>query len=219
MSRLDPDPFFSYPGGDWETAKRPEAIAAVEDAMRRHDDRLITRKALCDEWSPEGIKFWLWFMHHRHSNRWKNLGRPYWSILAYTTWRRYYFAIPPGKRLARDGGPAERTLQKRGKAGEDGLYHEHVVPQNQSLKLIIDERMPPAVVLARNIGAVITVGESRLLPDVHPDPTDPWLRYRGTGIQFIENPRWTQEERDALIRYDLLWDQPIPAFESAQVIA
>jgi hypothetical protein len=213
MGQLNPDPFFEYPGGDWETAMRPLALRAVEDAMRRYRAGLITRDDLCKDMNKEGIKYWLWYMHHKHDNRRKNLGRPYWSLVAYVTWRRYYFDVEPGRRLARDGGAAKCTLQKRGKAKKDGLYHEHVVPQNQSLKLIIDEGVPPAVVLGRNIGAVITVGENDLLPPIHEDPTDPWLRYRGTGIQFIENPKWTKAERDALIRYDLLWTKPIPAFE------
>jgi hypothetical protein len=214
MGQLNPNPFFEYPGGDWETAMRPIAIAAVEDAMCRYAAGLITRKELWEDKNKRGIKYWLWYMHHKDGNRWKNLGRPYWSIVAYTTWRRYYFAVPRGLRLARDGGAHVDTLQKRTKAGKDGLYHEHVVPQETSFRLIFDKGEPPAVVLGRNIGAVITVGENDKLRRDHQDPTDPWLRYKGSGIQFIENPRWTKAQRDALIRYDLLWTKPIPPFES-----
>lgn len=214
MVQLDPNPFFEYPGGDWETAMRPIAIAAVEDALVRYRHGLITRKELWGDKNKAGIKYWLWYMHHKDGNRWKNLGRPYWSIVAYTTWRHYYFAEPPERRLASDGGAHERTLQKITKAKHEGLYHEHVVPQKTSFDLIMDKGELPAVVLGRNIGAVITVGENVGLRRDHPDPTDPWLRYKGSGIQFIENPKWTKAQRDALIRYDLLWDKSIPPFVS-----
>jgi hypothetical protein len=213
MGQLDPNPFFEYPGGDWETAMRPKAIAAVQEALARHRVGLITRQELWGDKNEDGIKYWLWFMHHKDGNRWKNLGRPYWSIIAYTTWRRYYFAVPPDRRLAADGGAHVETLQKRTLAGRDGLYHEHVVPQKTSFELIM-KGVPVAEVLGRNIGAVITVGENSALRSDCPDPTDPWLRYKGSGIQFIENPKWTKAQRDALIRYDLLWTLPIPPFDS-----
>ena len=214
MSHLDPDPFIPYPTGDWEAAKLPEAIAAVEAAIALYGERLVTREALWEDMNRAGVKYWLWYMHHKHDNRWKNLGRPYWSIRAYLAWRRHYFSFPPEERLDSRGLPHIRTFKKRKTAGRDGLYHEHVVPQRVSFRLIVDDKIPPAVVLGRNIGAVITSGENDDLRRDHPDLTDPWLRYKGSDIQFIENPKWTKAQRDALIRYDLLWTKPIPPFES-----
>jgi hypothetical protein len=44
----------------------------------------------------------------------------------------------------------------------------------------------------------------RLVRADHDDPFDPWLRYAGTDIRFINNPIWTDSERADLDRYDLI---------------
>ncbi len=50
-----------------------------------------------------------------------------------------------------------------------------------------------------------TRAEDRLLARAdHNDPFDPWSRYRGTDIKFIENSDWTEAERTALEAHGLL---------------
>jgi hypothetical protein len=217
-SALLPNPFHAPDPGPWEPRMRPIALAAIIDALRRYRAGEITEAELRKDKNRVGIKYWLWYMHHPDNERWKNIGRPYWSHDAYTTWRRYYFAVPENKRIApRDRGPAYCTLPKKSWAGPDGLLHEHVVPQKVSLNLLINDGVDPQIVLARNIGAVITVREDRRLPSKsnHLDPNVPWLRYAGTGIRFISNPNWSVEERAALARYDLLFHGDIEAFPRA----
>lgn len=99
--------------------------------------------------------------------RWKNIGRPYWSHDAYSTFRKYFFLIPEAERFARDGALAHCTLPKKKRNKLDGLHHEHVVPQKDSLDLLISGE-DPALVVARNLGAVITEREARDLPPRHP---------------------------------------------------
>lgn len=210
---LYPDPFQPYTKGAWEQRKRPEALTAIRRALQRWRDGEISEDILRHDRNPDGIKVWLWLMHHPHNERWKNIGRPNWSLDAYLTWRRYYFAVPEEKRLASDGAPHLRTLPKESWAGEDGLHHEHVVPQSVSLKRLMAGHNPE-LVLACNVSAVITIRERDKLPSraTHPDPDNPWIRYRGTGIQMIENPSWSATERAALAQHDLLYRGEIPEF-------
>lgn len=202
---LMPDPFQDHPEGNWEAAHRPKAIEAIERALRRYDAGEVTMAELRSDKNPQGIKFWLWFMQHPPNERWKKIGRPYWSADAYATWRRQFLQTPEEKRFHRDGRPALCTLPRRA-AGEDWLIHEHVVPQKVLLDWLISRLDSVVEVLAHNIGAVITRREDRRLPSrsSHVDPRDPWRRYAGTGIQFVSNPRWTAQERRALEKYDLV---------------
>lgn len=72
-------------------------------------------------------------------------------------------------------------------------------------RLILEEPDTVEELIRHNLCAVVTRAEDqRLVRDGHPDPFDPWLRYRGTGIRFIENPAWSKEERSALVRHGLL---------------
>jgi hypothetical protein len=61
----------------------------------------VREAALRADKNVEGIKYWLWYMHHPDDNRWKNLGRPYRSLDAFLTWRRYYLLLPDHERLDR----------------------------------------------------------------------------------------------------------------------
>ncbi len=208
-----PVPFLLHPDGQpWEPRWRPVAAEQIFDAMDRFHRGEISEDELRQDRNREGIKFWLWYMHHKDDERRKCIGRPYVSHDAYITWRRYYFAVPEGKRLHRDGAHALCTIPKKSWAGLDGLHHEHVVPQFQSLDRIILEGLDPEWVIACNLDAVITEREARLLPRRHPNPDIPWLRYAGSGIKFVVNPTWTPEERAALEQYDLIYEGEIEAY-------
>lgn len=211
MAILSPNPFQDHPEGSWEVRMRSRALAAIRDALARYRRGEASEAELRADKNVEGIKYWLWYMHHPDDNRWKNLGRPCWSLDAYLTWRRYYLQLPDHKRLDRQGLPAVASFPKKW-AGEDALVHEHVVPQKALLDLLI-RGDDPETVLSWNIGAVITKREDRRLPTSshHPNPSDPWVRYAGTGIKFITNPRWTRAEREALQRHDLLFEGDLQA--------
>lgn len=205
MAVLLPNPFQDHPAGPWELRMRPRALVAIREALARYQRGEISVAELRADKNKAGIKYWLWHMQHPDDNRWKNLGRPYWSLDAYLTWQRYYFRLPEHERRDRYGLPAVESFPKKW-AGEDALVHEHVVPQ----KILLDHLIrgdDPETVLSWNIGAVITRREDRRLPTTshHPNPSDPWLRYAGTGINFIPNPRWTAAELEALRKHGLLF--------------
>jgi len=75
------------------------------------------------------------------------------------------------------------------------------------LNALIRNQADPGEIVARNFGAVITHGESRLLTDKdsHPNPADPWLRYAGKGILFVPNPNWSEATRSDLKRHGLIF--------------
>lgn len=166
---------------------------------------LVSEKELRQDKNMAGIKFWLWYMHHPPHEVWKKVGRPYWSVEAYASWKRAYFALPEANRVGRDARPSLASIPRRA-AAPDWLVHEHVVPQKVLLDLLITKAQPVAKVLDLNMGAVITRREDRLLPTIssHPDAGDPWRRYAGTGITFIPNPAWSRSQRTALERHDLI---------------
>lgn len=202
---LDPDPFQDHPGGPWEERHRPLAVAAIEDALARHAAGVTSLAELRQDKNPKGIKYWLWYMQHPPHEVWKKIGRPYWSVDAYRSWKAQFLRTPPGRRYAKDGGSSLATIPRK-EAGDDWLIHEHVVPQKVLRDLLLSRAAPVADILALNIGAVVTRREDRLLPSrsSHPEPTDPWRRYAGTGITFIPNPRWTLHEAAELRRHDLI---------------
>ena len=204
-SGLHPNPFQDHPSGPWESQYRPRAEREVADALDRYRRGLISERGLRDDKNRSGIKFWLWYMHHPPHEVWKKVGRPYWSVDAYGSWKRAYFALPESKRFARDGGPSLPSIPRRA-AGDDWLIHEHVVPQKVLLDLLIAQAEPVGRILDLNIGAVITRREDRTLPtrSSHPDSSDPWKRYAGTTIQFIPNPNWTSDQERALERHNLV---------------
>jgi hypothetical protein len=85
------------------------------------------------------------------------------------------------------------------------LVSEHVVPKKVMKRLLLDQPGSIADLLRLNICAVVTLAEDRRLVRAdHDDPFDPWLRYAGTDIRFINNPIWTDSERADLDRYDLI---------------
>ena len=107
--------------------------------------------------------------------------------------------------LSRDGGPALATIPKRRANGDRGLVSEHVVPKMVMKRLLLDPPGSIADLLRLNICAVVTLAEDRRLVRAdHDDPFNPWVRYAGTGIRFIENPGWRDAERADLAQYDLI---------------
>ncbi len=202
---LDPNPFTDHPDGPWEARNRAAVEAKVVDALKNLNTGIISRSVFRNDRDKRGAKRWLWGQHHPPNERWKLLGRPYWSRSAYESWKEVFYSTPIEERFDRRGIPHLRTFPKRSKFGDLGLMHEHVVPQKVLLDWLDAGEDAVATILDHNIGAVITVGEDRRLPtrSTHMNPRDPWLRYHGSGIAFIENARWTDIERAALRRHGL----------------
>jgi len=149
--------------------------------------------------------YWLYYQHHPGHERWKILGQRYWSEQAYASFRDRFYATPEAKRHSRDGGPALATIPKRRANGDRGLVSEHVVPKMVMKRLLLDPPGSITNLLNLNICAVVTLAEDRRLVRAdHADPFDPWSRYEGTGIRFIDNPGWTDVERANLAQYDLI---------------
>ena len=209
MMRYDPWPFPADPKDDSElvrmarSARELEARVVAVREERLSKDAYFARHPWSDR-NPETGRYWLWRMHHRDNEIWKCLGRPNWSVLAYTSWRRQYLSVPLNARLGKDGHPALATLPKQ-KAGLLGLRHEHVVPMNLMLQGLLADEVTAQEAVRLNQDAIILVAEDRLLDKSgHPDIRDPWRRYAGTGIKFIPNPTWSPARREALDCYGLI---------------
>jgi len=98
--------------------------------------------------------------------------------------------------------PNQVSTWKRRAVGGLG---EHVVPKKVMKRLLLDPPGSIADLLRLNICAVVTLAEDRRLVRAdHDDPFNPWVRYAGTGIRFIENPGWRDAERADLAQYDLI---------------
>jgi len=165
----------------------------------------IDLKTFRDDKSEHGAKRYLWWQHHPAGGRWKYLGRPNWSVNACMSFRQQYHNLPEYRRLSM-GAPSDESVPYQRSHGTSGILHEHVVPQKVLLTWLLEEADSVSKILDHNIGAVITRDEDRMLRDksTHPNRYDPWLRYRGTAIRFIPNPVWTPDQREALLRHNLL---------------
>ena len=206
-----PWPFILDPN-DLPEAERTElsrlALTALLDAVRSgtvSEDMFFARRSSgLSDLSPQTGRHWLWRMHHRHNEVWKCIGRPNWSIAAYASWHRTYWATPADRREDRRGHPRRETVPKR-EAGLDGLRHEHVVPMGLMLQSLLDGKVSPDAAVALNQDAIITIREDRLLDKSgHPDLSDPWVRYAGTGIRFLPNPGWSDVHKSDLERHGLV---------------
>src|SRR5262245_36445623 len=103
------------------------------------------------------------------------------------------------------------------KGGPNGLVSEHVVPKKELKKLLRHERDPKriAALLQLNLCCVVTGSEDAMLERAgHPNPTDPWARYRGKGIILLHNPDWSDTEIEALLRHGLLSLRSFQPFKS-----
>lgn len=206
-----PDPFITDPLDEPEDVRRARSISALDRlaaAVRAgdlHEGVFFARPfSGFSDLKPETGRHWLWRVHHRHSEVWKCLGRPNWSVLAYASWRARYLATAPDRRLDRRGHPRKETLPKK-ESGPLGLRHEHVVPMTLMLRSILSGEVTPSEAIRLNQDAIITIAEDSLLSKSgHPNIRDPWARYAGTGIRFIPNPNWSEEHEAELQRHGLV---------------
>ncbi len=199
---LFPDPFQAHPDGPWEKRQRQLCETRITLALEKLRAGQIDVSTFRHDKSEHGAKRYLWWQHHPAGGRWKYLGRPHWSVSAYNSFRQQYLGLPEHERISM-GAPSEKAVPYQRHQGKLGIMHEHVVPQKVLLDWLLQGPNSVAEILSCNIGAVITREEDQRLHDksTHPCRSDPWQRYRGTGIQFISNPSWTPEERAALARY------------------
>jgi len=202
---LFPDPFQSHPEGRWEERQRQLCETRIRFALEKLRAGEIDLAAFRDDKSEHSAKRYLWWQHHPAGGRWKYLGRPNWSVSAYNSFRRQYLSLPERERISA-GAPSDKAVPYQRHHGESGIMHEHVVPQKVLLDWLLEDSDSVAEILRHNVGAVITRDEDQRLRDksTHPRRSEPWRRYRGAGIRFIANPRWTPAERSALARCDLL---------------
>ena len=94
---------------------------------------------------------------------------------------------------------------------------EHVVPKKEMKKLLVGTRDAAQIkaILGLNLCCVVTGDEDRRLQrDCHPDPMQPWLRYRGKGITVLHNPEWEDLEIEALLRHGLLSERSVAPFQT-----
>jgi hypothetical protein len=213
-----PNPFAPYPGGAWDVRAFPQVVDGVCALLARFDAGKVDERQLLrgkdndKRIGPNGLPLcqdtlshWLYFQHHKGDERWKLLGQRYWSVAAFLSWRAQYQATAPDQRLNRnDGMYSLRTFPK---GGSNGLVSEHVVPKKAMKALLLPTRDEKRIgaLLRLNLCCVVTSAEdSRLERDGHPDPIEPWRRYRGKGIILLHNPAWTDNETASLLRNDLL---------------
>jgi hypothetical protein len=126
----------------------------------------------------------------------KYVGCSFWSVVALEAIQRWFHENPHWnvRRI-------ETHAQKRARGGLQ-LQHEHVFPRRDWKRLV-----NPTIGNPRTLeeawdlldaycqGCVVTLEEHRKLRS-RGNPDNPWLRYRGTGIQLLENPAWSERHRE-----------------------
>lgn len=199
----DPDPYLSHPRGPWHAAYFKTVVEGVTSLLERFDAGQVSEAHLL-RGKDNGLRkrdtlsYWLYFQHHPGNEYWKLVGQRYWSVSAWRAWRDH---------ARHQGLPTSsmRSLPKRSRSGELGLVSEHVVPKKVLKREILFDRANLQLWLSRNLCSVVTIREDRRLHrDDHPEPSDPWRRYIGTGIVFLHNPDWTDGEIEPLLRCGLL---------------
>jgi len=172
--------------------------------LRRYDAGQVTRHHLVhgkDNSQREGcentLSHWLYRQHHPGSEKWKLQGQRFWSVEAWLSLRGW-------RKGGRGGYP---------KQGDGGLRSEHVVPKKVMKEEILRDRKRLRFWLERNLCCVVTTEQDMRLPrTAHPDPSDPWRRYKGLGITLLHNRGWTVEETSALLRHELLNERSVDPF-------
>lgn len=207
----NPNPFIPHPDGPWEAMHRAEVEENIRQALSQYRCNLISEDLFRDDKDVRGAKRWIWWQHHPDDEVWKRLGRPFWSVAAYQSWHKAYFDTSLEERFyqrgPKKGHPHHCTFPTERTHGDSGLRHSHVVPQKVILDWLLEGTDDVAVILNHNIGAVLTISEARQLPNYKNSDiyrSDPWSRYAGTAIRFIDNPDWTAEMKEGLLRHGLV---------------
>jgi hypothetical protein len=226
VARWQPDPFTPYTKGAWHTHSFPQVVAGVTSLLSRFDagdvseHQLLRGKDNDKRPGPNGLprchdtlSYWLYFQHHPGHELWKLLGQVYWSVGAYLCWHDYYHRMAPDRRSSRTGAhPSLKTFPKKGLGG---LISEHVVPKKAMKALLLRTRNRDEIeaLLRLNLCCVVTSAEDRGLETAaHPSPSDPWARYRSTGIVMLHNPAWLDTEIESLLRNSLLDERSMSPF-------
>lgn len=102
----------------------------------------------------------------------KYVGCPYWSEKAIESHKEH-----------------GRVVTSRRDHPEDALVHEHLVPRNETITMLLNLDTPTQnqikEILSLNIGVVVTAGEDSTLPKKG-TINDPWQRYRDADIKWVE---------------------------------
>jgi hypothetical protein len=220
----EPNPFVPHPDGAWHERALPDVVAGVTSLLDRyHRGEVAERQLLHGKDNDRRVNeagrpschdvlsHWLYYQHHPGDERWKLLGQRYWSVDAWLAWRAKLLDTPPSRRFnARDGLPHGRTFPKRSTDHERGLVSEHVIPKTVIQQRLLVDRPEVETWLSRNLCCVVTRAQDRrLAASSHPDPADPWLRYRHTDIVLLHNPAWTEAEIEPLLRHGLVDKQSV----------
>lgn len=213
-----PNPFSPHRDGPWHEGNFHLVLDGVMALLCRFDAGTVSEQQLLrgkdNDKRPglnglpschDTLSYWLYFQHHPGHELWKLLGQRYWSVEAYQCWHEQYNRTSASERFGRNGlAPSLRTFPK---GGASGLVSEHVVPKKALKELLLQTRDRGTIesLLRLNLCCVVTgAQDGRLERACHPNPFDPWQRYRGKGIIMIHNPTWTDNEIDALLRNGLL---------------
>ncbi len=188
--RWNPDPF-TNPKGDWQRDHFEEAVKGMESLLNRLKSGEVTeedlkRSDIKEATRKNTYKYWLYIQHHPPPprNEWKRLGQRFWSVAA---WRSY------SERSDRD------------------LALDHVVPKKRMWERLRADSSNVRLWMERNLCCVVTASEHRCLSRTdHPNETEPWRRYEGSGIVLLHSFRWTDLEREPLLRYGLLNHSSFP---------
>jgi hypothetical protein len=105
---------------------------------------------------------------------------------------------------------ARTAAPSRSAARTRSAVSEHVIPKTVIKQRLLSEGRDVETWLSRNLCCVVTRGEDRhLAASSHPDPADPWLRYRGSGIVLLHKPDWTEVEIEPLLRHGLVDERSV----------
>lgn len=195
----NPDPF-TNPKGDWQSENFERAVKGLTALLRRIRENEATEEEARrgDDTGPQKenrLNYWLYIQHHPPApmSDWKRLGQPYWSVEAWRSYRDWRVS-------GRDEFPAKKDWRGR------GLELDHVVPKRKMENCVLADGADIRFWLKRNAVCVLTVDQhNSLRRKTHPDPADPWLRYKGEGIVLLHNNRaWKAEEIEILFGHGLL---------------
>jgi hypothetical protein len=185
-----PDPF-TNPPGVCQRLPFERTVEGMESLLKRLKsgevaEEDLKRSDIAKAFRENTYGYWLYIGHHPPSpkNEWKRLGQRYWSVEAWRSWK-------------------ER--------GDQGLALDHVVPKKVMWQRLQADISNVRIWMERNLCCVVTVAEHRNLPHSrHKRPSDPWLRYEGSEIVLLDNSRWTDAEREPLLRHGLVNHSSFP---------